>query len=353
MAVEGPIDSDASGIVATGQAGITFAFFSPYIIAAMPGGEADPATDGATHGAVLEAKVGGEIPVDVSINNGLSFKPAGVLKGDGRIDFTDEVKGRNQYLLRLHLDKDERVSGLRLRTIVTLCRAVYPQVKAEKTAVTYLAGGHSAFDASPDFTSKQLATAPTSFVSSENLVWSGYDTVHRVAWGMDADDATCIYRVTAPAGDLAGVSAAADVTCPSPMPKGAWGSSHKRLGQRAVDDAAQDRRPGRRSGRQECPAVLLALRLCRPVRQRPQERVCTGPLQRRGAPCGIRYMYLYGTYEAGNTSPLAITYHWKSGEALKEHTETIPAGQARHTYTINTGKDVENVKVVFAVPATK
>jgi hypothetical protein len=67
--------------------------------------------------------------------------------------------------------------------------------------------------------------------------------------------------------------------------------------------------------------------------------------------CGIRYVYLYGTYPTGTASPL--TYYWKSGDEIRRHAETVPAGQAQHSYTIDTGPGVGNLKVVFAVPASK
>jgi hypothetical protein len=354
VALEGPIESGDSGITAKGPASMTVAFFSPYIIAGMPGGEADPAVDGATNGAVLHATVAGEIPVEVSINNGLTFKPAGMLKGDGRVDVTDAVKGRNQYLLRLHLDKDDRLEALRLRTIVTVCRAVYPKIKSGKTTIIYLADGLRGFEASPDFTSEQLATSPASFVSQENLTWVGYDTRQRVAWETDKDVASCTYRVTSPVGNLAGVSAAVDVTWPSPTREGTWGelavgpspsgpwTTLQRIDSQAEDLVDKNVLPyywiygSADVSKQDMKTAYVRVRFAG-----------------GGKPCGIRYMYLYGTCQTGNDSPLAITYHWKTTGEMKEHTETVPAGDPKRTYTIDTGKDVENIKVVFSVPASK
>jgi hypothetical protein len=352
--VDGRIRSDESGLAAEDRASVAFAFFSPYIIAGMPADNSDPALDGATSGALLEADVTGQVPVDVSINNGLTFKPVGVLTEGGGLDFTDAVKGRNQYLVRLHLDKDTRLKALRLRTIVTTCRAVYPKIKSRRTTITYEAGGVNAFDASPDFTSQALATSRDSFVSQENLTWVGYDTRQRVAWETDKDVASCIYRVTAPAGTLASVSAAANVTWPSPTIKDAWGEI-------AVSSSPDG--PWTTLQRIDPQADDLVDKNVLPYywvygqADLSAQDVKTAYVRVRfagaGKPCGIRYMHLYGTYRTGNDSPLTITYHWKAGGHAKEHAETIPAGQARHTYTIHTGKDIANGKVVFAVPASK
>ena len=35
------------------------------------------------------------------------------------------------------------------------------------------------------------------------------------------------------------------------------------------------------------------------------------------------------------------------------HVEAVPADKARHTYTIDTGQNIRNVKVAFSVPASR
>ena len=70
-------------------------------------------------------------------------------------------------------------------------------------------------------------------------------------------------------------------------------------------------------------------------------------------PNGIRYVRLYGTCPIQDPAPLSITYDWKSGEKDMRHTEAVPADKPRHAYTIETGQNVRNVKVAFAVPASR
>jgi hypothetical protein len=83
---------------------------TPYTIAAFPGDvpAKDPALAGATQGAVLSADTVGTVGVEVSINAGATWSSIGTLSGAGaKIDFTDSVKGRNQYLLRLSFGDGE------------------------------------------------------------------------------------------------------------------------------------------------------------------------------------------------------------------------------------------------------
>ena len=71
-------------------------------------------------------------------------------------------------------------------------------------------------------------------------------------------------------------------------------------------------------------------------------------------PSGIRYIRLYGTYQvqercaAGHYVPLEVRREGRCSTA-----KSFAAGMSRYTYTIETGKDVRNEKVAFAVPATR
>ena len=358
ITVEGPVRSGGGSaeLTADGPARVTFGFFSPYAIAAMPIDDADPGKDGAARGAIVEASADGEVPVEVSIDNGLTFQRIGSLKGGGaKIDFTDAAKGRNQYLLRLNLDKGQGLKDLRLRTAVTTCRAMYPKLKAGKTTISYAADGLNGFEASPCFTSKETATQPESFVAQENLEWDGYKHDHKIAWRTDKQVAGCIYKVMAPRGrTLATVSAGANLTWPEPTHKGSWGEVavaaspdgpwqviHK------IDPEADD------SVNKNELSSYWVYGTADVARQNLQTAYVRLRFAGSGQACGIRFLNLFGTYVVDNASALCITYHWKSGQKTRQHTETVLAGTAQHKYTIDTGTDVRNVKVVFTVPASK
>lgn len=356
--VQGPVRSGSGSpaLTADGDASVTFAFFSPYTIAGLPADNTDPAIDGATHGAVLQADAVGGVAVEISINNGLTFQPAGALKGKGaKLDFTDRVKGRNQYLLRLKLAKNAGLDNLDLRTTVTMCRAMYPKLKAGTTTVTYLADGRSAFDASPDLSSKQNATSPASLVSTDNLAWSGFTDDQKTAWKLPRGTGGGIFKITAPAGRaLDAVSAASCVVLVSPTQEGCWADlaiapspegPWEPLGK--VDAQANDLVNKNSTGaiwvygatdigKQKLKTAYIRLRLCGADR-----------------PSGVRYVRLYGTCPVQGPAPLSITYHWTSGQKAMHHTQLVPANKPQYAYTIETGEEIRNQKVIFAVPATE
>jgi len=319
----------------------------------MPPDDKDPALPGATGGAVIEADAVGKVAVEISVNNGISWKKAGLLAGTNvSLDFTDLVKGRNGYLLRLRLDRGIGLNRMRLRNVVTVCRAVYPKLKSPSTTITYLADGLDAFEATPDLASKSTATDPRTFVAVENLTWSGYATGRRVAWALSKGTGSCTYKVTAPAGRrLKSVSAGACVVWPSPTPKGCWvelqmatspSGPWKTVGR---VDAVKDDLAGKNQGTAVWVYGKADLTEDRTSVAYVRVRLCAAD-----RPSGLRYLYIFGTCPTAATDPLTITYYWKSGDQLRKHIQAIPAGVERFEYRIETGPDVRNVKVVFAIP---
>jgi len=357
VAMDGTIESRAESpaLAAATDASITLAFFSPYTIAAMPPDESDPAKDDASHGAILEADTAGDVEAEVSINNGLTFMPIGTLSGkQAQLDFTDRVKGRNQYLLRLRFRAGSGLDRLRLRTVVTTCRAVYPKLKSGSTTITYAADGLDAFEATPDFTSKPRATDPACFVKADNLEWSGYEDGQKTAWKLSKGAGSVIYKVSAPPGrKLTSVWAAAALVWPAPTRKGCWGE---------IAVASSPTGPWRVVGKLDAVAddlvnkneassvwVYGSADLAERRAGSAYVRVRFAAGDKAG---GLRYLRVFGTYKAAEAAPLRITYYWKSAETLRSHTETVPAGARLHRYTIQTGPEIKNLKVVFAVPAS-
>ena len=357
VSIKGPVrNGKGAGLTADGPASVTFGFFSPYVIAAMPADDTDPGKDGATSGAVIEAAAAGQVPVEVSINNGLTFEPVGSLKGHhARIDFSDAVKGRNQYQLRIRLDRGQGLKSMRLRTVVTTCRAMYPKLKSGKTTITYAADGLNGFEASPGFASKEMATRPESFVAQEDLEWDGYKQDGKIAWRTDKEVASCVYKVCAPKGrTLTSVSAAANITWPTPTREGSWGEVSVAASPegpwqviRKIDPRADD------SINKNDLSSYWVYGTANVAGQNLPTAYVRFRFAGSGHACGIRFLNMFGTYAVDSASPLTITYHWKSGQKGKQHTETVPAGAAEHKYTIDTGNDVKNAKVVFAVRASK
>src|SRR6185295_2193251 len=102
---------------------------------------------------------------EVSVNAGASWTSIGTLSGvAAKIDFTDSVKGRNQYLLRLSFDNGEGLNTLSLRTLTVMNQAVYPTLKSGTAQVNYTASNAGALELSPDLWSAASANSTAGYV---------------------------------------------------------------------------------------------------------------------------------------------------------------------------------------------
>jgi hypothetical protein len=181
---------------------------TPYTIAAIPGatltnGKKDPATAGATNGAVIGADTVGTVGVEVSVNAGATWTSIGTLSGVGaKIDFTDKVKGRNQYLLRLSFGDGEGLNSLTLRTITVMNQGVYPNLKSGTANVTYTASNAGALELSPDLFSAASANSMTGYVTkagdSGNVAGDYYATGTYAFNGTDNNPISVTYKITMP-----------------------------------------------------------------------------------------------------------------------------------------------------------
>jgi hypothetical protein len=123
---------------------LTFSFRSPYLIAATPAnskpwGVYEP---GCTNGLVVTGK---GVQVSVSIDDGASWSPAAKL--DDRLDLTDLVKGRRQYLLRF--SGDAAKAGLRWTTVCQTNIGILPRLKDQGTEIIYAASNQALVSAGP------------------------------------------------------------------------------------------------------------------------------------------------------------------------------------------------------------
>jgi hypothetical protein len=139
------------GVIDEGPDRVTFAFYTPYIIAATPPNDRpwgiyDP---GCRNGLVVRGAVDGA--VSVSTDQGATWHDCGRIPRDAGLDLTDRVKGRRQYFLRLHASAEQlKDSGLE---IVTVCQAngsVLPRLKDGGSRVTFAASGRAMVSAGPN-----------------------------------------------------------------------------------------------------------------------------------------------------------------------------------------------------------
>ncbi|MDB5173267.1 MAG: hypothetical protein JWN51_2040, partial [Phycisphaerales bacterium] len=139
------------GVIDEAADHVTFEFYTPYVIAAMPAntqpwGVYDA---GAKNGLVLHVQRGpSQCTVQVSTDQGKTWQEGSALK-DG-LDLTDGVKGCQQYLLRFNAGvtalKDTGVSW------TTVCQAnvcTMPHLHEGDNAITYAVGGRGIVSAGP------------------------------------------------------------------------------------------------------------------------------------------------------------------------------------------------------------
>jgi hypothetical protein len=128
---------------------VIFEFYTPYIIAATPPNKKlwGIYDAGCKNGLVLHGKA--TCQVSVSTDQGRTWQDCGRF-ADG-MDFTDRVKGRRQYFLRLHAGAKELAgSGL---TMVAVCQAnssVLPRLKDNGSTVHFLASDRAVVSAGPN-----------------------------------------------------------------------------------------------------------------------------------------------------------------------------------------------------------
>jgi len=128
---------------------IVFDFQTPFIIAATPSGDKpwgiyEP---GCRNGLVLRGKA--DCAVSVSTDRGKSWQDCGAFAD--RMDLTDRVKGRRQYLLRLHAGaKALAGSGLTITTVCQANPAVLPRLKDNGSEVHFQASGRAVVSAGPN-----------------------------------------------------------------------------------------------------------------------------------------------------------------------------------------------------------
>jgi hypothetical protein len=137
------------GIIDENEQGVSFDFYTPYIIGATPSsGEAwgiyEP---GCKNGLVVNGRA--DCAVSVSVDQGQTWHDAGKLRE--ALDLTDRVKGHRQYFLKLHASAKELIdSELTITTVCQANAAVLPRLKDGGTAVQFEASGRGVVSAGPN-----------------------------------------------------------------------------------------------------------------------------------------------------------------------------------------------------------
>ncbi len=335
----------------SGSGTITLSFFSPYCIAGKPSDGTDPATSGSTGGAWIVPTAIGSVPCEISVNNGASWTTAGTLTGSSTLDFTDLVKGHHAYLMRLTVSNTTGLDAFTLKTCVEVATAVFPQLKASGSTVTYNAGSTGVVEQNPDYSSLAAANA-FKVADSGNVTFNPLTSSNSWAYQTSAGPGpiSLTYKVTAPPGTtLKKVDAAADCQLHVPPPAGSYtkfevstdnGATYTQFAINSPDsDDELSHSWAYGSGDVSAANVNQAL-----------VRITT---YNGGYTCGFRYARLYGEYNAGTPGAMTITHKWDdSGGTGKSFVQNVSAGTTSTSYTVPTLTSPVSKSVAFAVAAS-
>ncbi|QDU95886.1 hypothetical protein [Lignipirellula cremea] len=321
-------------------ASIVFSHCSPYVIAGDPVDDKNPMGGKATDGVVMTGQAIGQLGVEVSTDQGLSWKPAGNLSGEFRLDLTEQLKGRHDWRIRLGMKGD---SGLNAVTFATTCQmnqAMYPQLQADGSQVTYRCASRGVVAVRPNFARSEATIAQVEAVAlrSKNMVFKGSQVLRDMAYQTtDNKPGVVVFQVDSP-GMLRQVTAAANFKVRSPTPSGTdfklevstdGGKSWRPLG-KAELPTDNDYSNGWMYGSADVSDADVRSALVK-------VQVYQG-----GYSTGLFDVRLYGLYQTNVPQATIVSFGWKEGAQSKTHTEQIPAGAETHTFTVPTGKAIVN-----------
>jgi hypothetical protein len=140
------------GVVEETADSVTFEFRTPYVIAATPPNDKPWGVydAGCSGGLVVSGLV--SFAVEVSVDGGRSFHSVTPRTTAARnaFDFTDRVKGHNQYLLRFGATAAAlKDASLSWRTVCQMNAAVIPRLRDGVNRITYHASGQALTSAGP------------------------------------------------------------------------------------------------------------------------------------------------------------------------------------------------------------
>jgi hypothetical protein len=301
---------------------LIFEHYSPYVIAARSarGGARvwNVRQEECLDGAVISGKAEGELRVAISIDAGQTWAHAGLARGDFKIDFTDIVKGRHFYLLRVSLPEQSGLVDFRMRTVTQVARAVFPRLKDGGTTVSYRSSGRAALHGGPS----QALAERFRHTAAET---TGYR----------------VYRIPTP-GPVRSAAGAARCEGEGELPWGPWSVEFSL-------DAGQTWIGGV-SGLTLTPAESQwgGGRFAYAWAQKE----FTGDSREVWVRFGrgkIRAAEVYVTYETANDSDLEVSFGWVEGSRIRNHYHRIGRGKSQDTWEVPTGENIGTKWVRFQV----
>jgi hypothetical protein len=308
---------------------VTFAFTTPYIVAATPP-NAKPwgiFDAGCKNGLVLNGTA--DCNVSVSVDRGATWADCGRLAGG--LDLTDRVKGHRQYLLRLGAPAAKLAdSKLTIRTVCQANAAVMPHLTDGGSKVRFEASGRATVSAGPNV--PQAAR-------------------HVVAGKIDGPAVTL--ELKTPRGEpVRAVYAAARVSSGSPpRPDVRYQIDYSTDGGKTWRPVVKDWTVNRCGDE---PRDFWSQSFCWGSAEVKGRNVSTVRVRFRNDG-GKRYLRpeVHLVYDTRPDDPTRVTFAWTDDRGQRRHSHTAAAGQPTE-WTVPTGKKTETRWVEFEpAPAGK
>src|SRR5262249_14625937 len=204
------------------DASVTFQHFSPYVICGLPADGANPMAGAATGGLVLAGQAVGAVQLEVSVDQGQTWRDGGALRGKVEKDLTDAVKGRYGWQLGFAWKGQAGLDTLQFTPVTQVAQPMYPRLTAGGCAVTYRAASRAAVPVLPNFaTAEDVASKfEEKSLRSPNVVYVGRSEKQRFAYQVQGPKpGWVVFRVAAPV-NLLQVAAAARFNIRVPPPDG-------------------------------------------------------------------------------------------------------------------------------------
>lgn len=329
-------------------ASVTFQHFSPYVIAGCPADGANPMSGKATGGLVVKGEAVGPVTLELSNDQGQTWKPAGEVTGTFEKDLTEDVKGRYGWQVRCNWKGAGGLDALTFTTITQAAQPMYPRLKPDGSAVVYRSAARGVVPVLPNFAEAEDVATRFEEKSQRgaNIAYVGRSPKSRSAYNVQGNKpGTVVFKVEAP-DNLTQVRAAGRFNVRVPPPENCdfhidvstdGGKTWKLMGKA---DVPKDNEfsSGWMYGAADVSAAKTKTALVRFT------------VYQGGYQVGLMTAEVYGVHQTPPPQPVKLTYAWNEGGTVKTHVEQVPAGKAEHRFQVPTGKTITDEYVRMEVP---
>lgn len=332
---------------------VTFEHFSPYVICGDPVDDANPMSNRATDGFVIEGQFTGNLSIELSVNQGLTWQQVPIsIREEGvlSLDLTEQVKGRYGWQVKFTWNGDAGLDALKFTTVCQMAQGIYPRLTENGCEVTYRSASRGVVAVLPDFglSENELGKIEAQSLRSSNVAYTPRTSQSRFAYRTtDNKPGQIVFRIDSPR-KIQEVRAAMRYQLRVPPPEQTdyrleySVDSGKNWSTMSVADIPADNEfsSGWLAGNADVSnadvkSVLVRLNL-----------------YAGGYRTSLIDAQIYGVYETLPPQELKVEYGWHDASGkLKTHAVTVPAGEPVKTFTVPTGEKVTDDFVRLSVPA--